>query len=138
MNRAKIIIGGLLAGLVMNVIDFIVNVPLLGEQWAVATKALNLTTMTSEGGSAAGWITTDFLAGIALVWLYASIRPRYGAGPKTAIIAGAAIWFVMTLVHSSYVFLGIYPLNLIAVSALGGYIAIIAGALAGCAVYKEG
>jgi hypothetical protein len=33
-----------------------------------------------------------FLVGIFAVWLYAGIRPRYGAGPKTALCAGAAVW----------------------------------------------
>jgi hypothetical protein len=136
MNIAKVIIGGLLAGLVINVIDYIVNVPWLGEQWAVATKALNVT--ASEGGSAAGWVITDFLSGIVLVWLYASIRPRYGAGPKTAVIAGFSVWFIKCLVFASYVFMSIYPLSLMGASAVGGYVAVIAGALAGCGIYKEG
>ena len=34
-----------------------------------------------------------FLCGIAAVWLYAAIRPRFGAGLKTALIAGIAVWF---------------------------------------------
>ena len=31
-----------------------------------------------------------FLVGILLIWLYAAIRPRYGAGPGTAVLAGVA------------------------------------------------
>ena len=33
-----------------------------------------------------------FLVGILAIWLYAAIRPRYGAGSKTALYAGAAVW----------------------------------------------
>lgn len=35
-----------------------------------------------------------FALGLVLVWLYAAIRPRFGAGPRTAIIAGVAVWFL--------------------------------------------
>jgi hypothetical protein len=29
-----------------------------------------------------------------IMWLYAAIRPRYGPGPKTAAVAGFALWFI--------------------------------------------
>ena len=35
-----------------------------------------------------------FLLGIVAVWLYAAIRPRFGPGPKTAAMAGLAVWFI--------------------------------------------
>ena len=35
-----------------------------------------------------------FLVGIAIVWMHAAIRPRYGAGPRTALCAAAATWFL--------------------------------------------
>ena len=35
------------------------------------------------------------LVGIATVWLYAAIRPRYGPGPRTAAIAGFVMWLVL-------------------------------------------
>src|SRR5207249_3963498 len=38
------------------------------------------------------FLAWGFLVGIFAVWLYAAIRPRYGAGPKTALCAGAAVW----------------------------------------------
>jgi hypothetical protein len=35
-------------------------------------------------------VVLTFLVGILLIWLYAAIRPRYGAGPGTAALAGVA------------------------------------------------
>ena len=32
--------------------------------------------------------------GILMTWWYAAIRPRFGAGPKTAAIAGFAVWLI--------------------------------------------
>jgi len=31
---------------------------------------------------------------IVAVWLYAAIRPRYGAGPRTALISGIVVWLL--------------------------------------------
>jgi hypothetical protein len=35
-------------------------------------------------------VVLGFLMGILAIWLYAAIRPRYGAGPGTAALAGLA------------------------------------------------
>jgi hypothetical protein len=35
------------------------------------------------GAQLAMFIAWGFLVGIVAIWLYAGIRPRYGAGPKT-------------------------------------------------------
>ena len=83
INIVRVILGGLLAGLVLNIGEFLVNGLILGEQWAAVTAARNLPPMS--GGAMASLVVLNFVVGIAIVWLYAAIRPRYGAGPKTAI-----------------------------------------------------
>lgn len=47
-------------------------------------------------GRMAGF-TLNVVPGIWAVWLYAAIRPRYGAGPKTAAIAGFSWWLIATI-----------------------------------------
>ena len=37
------------------------------------------------------------LAGIVAIWVYAAIRPRFGAGIKTAVYRGVAAWILSTL-----------------------------------------
>lgn len=41
LNSSRVILGGLAAGLVMNIIDAITNGFLLGARWKVETEALN-------------------------------------------------------------------------------------------------
>lgn len=36
-----------------------------------------------------------FVGGPLALWLYAAIRPRFGPGPRTAIIAAVYIWLVL-------------------------------------------
>src|SRR2546422_11534071 len=46
------------------------------------------------------FVVWDFVMGIGLVWLYAAIRPRFGAGVKTAVIAGLGLWFFIGLMSA--------------------------------------
>jgi hypothetical protein len=138
INLGRVVAGGLVAGLVMNVVDGIANGAILGERWAEETKRLGVDmSQAVQSQSLAGWITFDFLCGITLLWLYASIRPRYGAGARTALVAGLAVWFITHLAFAAWVFNGLYSAGLVGASAVGGLVAAVGGALAGCAVYRE-
>ena len=136
MNTSKIITGGLVAGLIMNIFDYIINIPWLGTQWIAGSVARGIDPMTVPLGGA-GWVIVDFAVGVFLVWLYAAIRPRFGAGPKTALIAGFATWFLGHLIFFSHWFMGVFPIGLIASSSLGGIIPVLAAAFVGCGIYKE-
>jgi hypothetical protein len=73
-----------------------------------------------------------------MVLLYALIRPRLGAGPKTAIVAALLMWFAV------FVYCGIIngiileaPMNLLAIGMAWGLVEYIVGAIAGAWLYKE-
>ena len=87
--------------------------------------------------SMVGWIVSDLIAGIVLVWLYAGIRPRFGPGPKTAANASLAVWFLLHVAYSSFAFLGIYSWSLMAASTAGGLVAAVLAGQAGCWAYRE-
>ena len=138
INVGRVIGGGLLAGVVINVVDGLTNGGVLGARWAEETKRFGIEmTGAAQSRSLAGWMTFGFLCGIVLVWLYASMRPRYGPGPKTAVIAGLAVWFITRLAFAAWWFSGLYSLDLVAASAVGGLVADVAAGLAGGVLYKE-
>lgn len=56
--------------------------------------------------------------GIWTMWLYAAIRPRYGPGPKTAAVAGLALWAIGGLVDALWVSFQLTPISLGALLAL--------------------
>ena len=87
INWNRVLLGGLLAGLIINASEFVLNGVVLQSDWNAAMKALNKPGDVT-GGQIAGFNLWGFATGIIAVWLYAAIRPRYGAGPKTAAIAG--------------------------------------------------
>ncbi|MGE5413966.1 MAG: hypothetical protein ACM3NW_07320 [Syntrophomonadaceae bacterium] len=93
VNFPRVVLGGLLAGIVVNVSEFVLNELVIKEQSEAAMKALGKT-MPNSPAVMTTWILWGFAAGIVSVWLYAAIRPRYGPGPGTAVRAGLATWFI--------------------------------------------
>jgi hypothetical protein len=138
LNQSRIIVGGLAAGLTMNVIDAITNGFLLGARWNVETEALNPGLMAKVGASGTlGWVIVDFILGILTVWVYAAIRPRLGPGPRTAFIAALVIWLAAHVAYASYAFMGYYSWSLIGASSIGGVVAALAGGYVGARLYTE-
>lgn len=88
----KVLVGGLIAGVFLNIVDSLLFGMVLKDQMAAAMASINRPAMTNA--QIPWFVFLDFLAGIFLVWLYAAIRPRFGAGPATAAKAGLAAWFV--------------------------------------------
>ena len=139
INTGKVITGGLLAGLVYNVLDFLTNTFLLGTDFAANAARLGIDANAFASPSAiVTLVVIDFLSGILVVFVYAAIRPRFGAGPKTAAIAGLIIYlnvaFVLYIVSQS----GLFPMALYWKSAVVQLVSVILGALAGGWAYKEG
>ncbi|MGE5276693.1 MAG: hypothetical protein ACM3SU_06845 [Acidobacteriota bacterium] len=111
VNWGRVILGGIGAGIVVNVSEFFLNEVVLKKTNEDAMKALGKS-MPESGGTIAVWILWGFLFGIVAVWLYAAIRPRYGAGPATAAKAGVAVWILASLSSSVFLWnLGLFPLN---------------------------
>jgi len=137
INTGKVIVGGLVAGVVLNVIDFVVNGVVLGAQWEAATLARGVDPAAVGPSSMVGWITSDFLMGLSIVWLYAAIRPRFGPGPSTAICAGLVVWAISHVAYLSLAFTGMYPMSTVMLSTIGALISYPAGAYVGCRMYSE-
>ena len=132
-----VVIGGLLAGLIINISETILNIPVLGAQFEAAMKALNLSP-PGNGPIIVLFVIGGFVLGLLLVWLYAAIRPRFGAGPRTAIIAAIVFWFLAYFWPSLGTgLMGFIPMKLLSVAVVWGLAEVIIAALAGAAVYKE-
>ncbi len=136
INLARVIGGGLLAGLIINIGEYIINEPILGERWNAALKALNVPAM--GGSSVSYFVGVSFAVGLVAVWLYAAIRPRFGAGVKTAILAGVAAWALAYLIPSaSGVGMHVFPRRLLLYGTLWGLIEIPLATVNGAWMYKE-
>jgi hypothetical protein len=137
INWTRVILGGLLAGLIVNVFEFLVNGLILSSQWAAAMKAINRPSEMGIGPTTAFWLW-GFLIGIYALWLYANIRPRFGPSPKTAAIAGVAVWVPASLLAMiGPAALHLFRYRLIAIGVALGLVEIAIGTVAGAWLYKE-
>ncbi|MGP8244822.1 MAG: hypothetical protein ACLQVN_09925 [Bryobacteraceae bacterium] len=137
INWTRVILGGLLAGLIVNVCEFLVNGLILRSEWAAALKALNKSPDIGIGATAAFWLW-GFLIGIYALWLYATIRPRFGPGPKTAVITGIAVWVPASLLAMiAPAALHLFRYRLTAIGVVLGLVEIVVGTVAGAWLYRE-
>ncbi|MBI3872078.1 MAG: hypothetical protein HY304_03260 [candidate division Zixibacteria bacterium] len=136
INAGRVIMGGLLAGLVMNLGEFILNGVVLKAQWETAMHAIN---RTPAGGSAIAVLVIDgFISGLLAIWLYAAVRPRLGSGPKTAVLVGLIVWIFSCFMALMPPFLtGILPGQIVATMVIWDLIEIPLGVVIGAWAYKE-
>ena len=139
INKGRVLLGGLLAGLVFLIIHTVIHLAILGEQWTKAMSELNKPLPPENVSAAVAFVVTMFLVGISIVWLYAAIRPRYGPGPKTAVYAGLAVWFIFGLLGfgHSMICMDLLPCNLLGTGVGLGLVECVVVALLGGWVYKE-
>jgi hypothetical protein len=138
INWARVLLGGLIAGVVLDVLWFAVWGPLVGRRLSAALLALGHS-MQEDLGVTVIMVVLGLLVGILAIWLYAAIRPRYGAGPGTAALAGVAvglfvgalpdIWLALTL--------RLIPARVYVGDAVFCLVAMIIATLLGAWVYKE-
>ena len=117
INWGRVVLCGLLTGVVWGVLTA-VAFPLIGRDFLAALPGGHDVPAVLPGGHhIPGTSATmrgivmiwPFVLGISAMWLYAAIRPRYGLGPKTAVVAGIALWFFGSWVDAFWAALGAVP-----------------------------
>lgn len=139
INTKKVLLGGLVAGIVLNIIDFIVNAFILGARMKAETDAFKpgLSDQMMNTSMMVSYIIMDLVLGFALVWTYAAFRPRFGAGPRTAIYVALLFWLLALIFLSGYRHMGIMSSGLWWSFAFVGLIEFLIAAWAGAAIYSE-
>jgi len=137
INWTRVLLGGLLAGVVLIILGY-VALPLylrniLDPEFAALGRPVKQTF-----GFQTFWIIFNIVSGILAVWLYAAIRPRYGAGPKTALCAGLAVWALQNLSSDAVMHgFGIFSSKAVVAGSLTGLVMYVVATLLGAWVYKE-
>ena len=135
INLGRVILGGLLAGVINNASEFVLNTVVFKAEMEAAMKALGKSVpMTTQ--SIVVWVLYGFVVGIVSVWLYAAVRPRYGAGAGTAIRVGLVMWMLMSLMFSVAMWnMGLF--EIMPVILVWELVQIVVATVAGAALYKE-
>jgi hypothetical protein len=139
INASRVALGGFVAGIVMNVSGFVVQGMMLGKRMEdeMVAVAPTLAGKGMDAGTMTGRVLTQFVVGILLVWLYAAMRPRFGAGPKTAMLAAFVIWLCGFLFYLDWLYLGLMSSGLYAIVSIAMLVTLAIAAWIGGMLYKE-
>lgn len=130
---SRVIVCGLVTGVVWTILSAISTWYLGADFNAAAGNKI----FAPSAGLAAFLFIVNLIGGIWAMWLYAAIRPRYGAGAKTAVWVGGSWWIITSLADASWGSFGFVP-----VKALVPLMAItlpefVVAAVVGAWLYKE-
>jgi len=91
INWGRVVLGGMVAGVVLIVLATASTALFVGRQ-GLRTAAHALRPSTSGSAVPLFFLSVFFVLGMLMTWWYAAIRPLFGPGPRTAAIAGLAVW----------------------------------------------
>lgn len=136
INLGRVLLGGLVAGVVYNIGEAVLNMVVIGKEVEKMTADLKLPAIGGEFIAKATVLM--FVVGIVTVYLYAAIRPRFGPGVKTAVCAGLFVWFLsffyMGFINMS---MGLFPAGPTWLAIIWELVQSVLAAIAGAWVYQE-
>ncbi len=137
INFGRVLIGGLVAGVILNLGEWILNEKVLGAEMKEMMAKHNFVMPTGPNFIIMA-VAVTFVLGIVMIWLYAMIRPRLGPGVKAAIIAAVVMWFGVYLYNAGFfVMLFGSPINSMAIACGWGLVEYSLAAIVGAWLYKE-
>lgn len=139
INTQKVLIGGVAAGIVMNIIDFVSNMFIVGTRMKAEADAFKpgMSDQMNQSSTMVSYIVMDLVLGILLVWTYAAIRPRFGPGMKTATYVAVLFWILAGIFLSGYLHMGMMSSGLWWTFAFIGLVNFWVSAWVGARLYSE-
>jgi hypothetical protein len=136
INMGRVVVGGLVAGLLINVSEYLLNAVVLANDMTAAMSALNRPAV--DNSMIVWFVILAFGIGVMTVWVYAAIRPRFGPGVQTAICASLVIWGLAYLYPNLFmIILGLFPARLMIITTVWGLVELLIAGVAGAWIYTE-
>lgn len=137
INAGKALLGGVVAAVIIDVIETAMNAGYLKQEWANAMTAIGKSGEVT-GGAIAIYMSGGLLEGLIAVYLYAALVNRYGTGSMTAAKAGLIVWALVSAIPNMYAIpSGIFPGHLMTLAVLTDFLAILLGTTMGARLYRE-
>lgn len=135
LNWPRILAGGLVTGLIINVGETLLNGFILVDSYAGAMMRYGV---AESPHSVAIFTVYGFLLGVVIVFLYAALRPGLGSGPGTAVLTGLVVWFLFSVSFADFhLAIPVFPTRVPIGNALWGLVEVPLATLAGAAVYRD-
>jgi hypothetical protein len=138
INWGRLVLGGLVAAIIMFFTDGFIHERVVNTDWRAVYEGLRAAEPEPHGSSMVYFAFFELGRGFIAMLLYVTMRAFFGAGPKTAALAGVAGWIAFSLTGpAQFIPLGFFSTALwVKVGALHLLTSIIA-TIAGAATYKE-
>ena len=137
IHTGRALLGGIVAAVLINLIEGVMNGAVLKADWAAAMQALGKSGEVT-GAAIAIYNIGGLLYGIIGVWLYCALISRYGKGSITAAKAGLVVWALASALPSLMMMpSALLPGRLVAFAVTVDFIAILLGVTMGALLYRE-
>ncbi|HEX6177068.1 MAG TPA: hypothetical protein VF057_01815 [Thermoanaerobaculia bacterium] len=141
INWRRVAVSGLLWAAVYSIVGGIAMLLFLGREFIAELERLGRPlALDRESLISLGLFGIVFTLawGVIAMWFYAAIRPRYGPGPRTAIIAAIGVWLLTIAAPVSHLAaFGMASSRFVMFDLPTELVAIIAATVAGAWLYKE-
>lgn len=136
INWSRVILGGVLAGVILMAGGWLVDGILLLDRWDAQMATMGKH-MDMSGKGMVSVLVWAFALGIIMTWLYAAIRAEYRPGVRTAVIAAVMAWLLACVLPNLFMWgTGLFGPRLLAASTAGALVSMILAGIAGAWVYR--
>ena len=138
INWGRLIVGSLIAAIIMFFTDGFIHETIAKADWKAVYEGLRATEPEPHGFSMVYFALFELGRGFTAMMFYVTMRAFFGAGPKTAVLAGIVGWVAFSLTGPvQFIPLGFFSNALwLKVGAIHLITSIIA-TIAGAALYKD-
>lgn len=137
INAGRWLLGGVVAGIVIWICEG-VSATFIIDQMTAVMESHGLS-MAISAGTMVLTVVVSLLVGLTIVFFYAGVRPRFGAGPRTAVIVAVVLWlgsYVVSLI--GYHVINLFPPRMLLHWGLIGLFEMVLASIVGAWIYREG
>ena len=135
ISIARVIAGGALTGVILAIADFLVEGAWHGRAWEEVARVHALA--PNPAIAAPYYMLAAVGEGLLMVFLYAALSPRFGARPRTAMLAGFVVWLAAELLLAGNWVIGLATAELHVTGAGLRLVASLLAPLAGARLYRD-
>src|SRR5678815_1740239 len=109
LNWTRLLIGAFVASVIMFMTDGFLHERVFATDWSAVYANLGVAEPHHESAGILYFAIFELGRGFTAIFLYALMRSFFGAGPKTAVLAGVVGWIAFSLTGpAEFIPLGFY------------------------------
>jgi hypothetical protein len=138
INWGRVLGGGVLAAIIAFLSDGFLHEKLLAADWKAVYKGLRASEPAHGSAGLLYFAIFELGRGLVSLFLYATMRSHFGAGPKTAAFAGVVAWIAFSVTGpAQFIPLGFFSHDLWVKAGAYQLVTSIVAAIAGAALYRD-